>query len=140
MCHIYSFERNIFLVKANFKRSRAVKIGMAPFGYEICVKVKMKINFRIKAARAAAFTGLLGVLLLTGCGSSGGSGASSSGVSVGQTLYMSDGTQYGTVVAADEAHQFPNGAVEPGVLVDYGPRIPGQQNWLPTRSAATMVR
>ena len=93
----------------------------------------MKINFRIKAARAAAFTGLLGVLLLTGCGSSGG-------VSVGQTLTMSDGTQYGTVVAAEEAHQFPNGAVEPGVLVDYGPRIPGQQNWLPTRSAATMVR
>ena len=100
----------------------------------------MKINFHIKVARAAAFTGLLGVLLLTGCDSSGGSGGSSSGVSVGQTLYMSDGTQYGTVVAAVEAHQFPNGAVEPGVLVDYGPRIPGQQNWLPTRSAATMVQ
>ena len=53
---------------------------------------------------------------------------------------MSDGTQYGTVVAADEAHQFPDGTVEPGVLVDYGPRIPGQQNWLPTRSAEKMVQ
>ena len=100
----------------------------------------MKVNFRIKAARTTAFTGLLGVLLLAGCGSSGSSGASSSGVSVGQTLTMSDGTQYGTVVAGVGAHQFPNGAVEPGVLVDYGPRIPGQQNWLPTRSAEKMVQ
>ena len=92
----------------------------------------MNINSHIKTA-STTLTGLLVGLLLSGCGSS-------SGVSVGQTLYMSDGTQYGTVVAADEAHQFPNGAVEPGVLVDYGPRIPGQQNWLPTRSAATMVQ
>ncbi len=57
-----------------------------------------------------------------------------------QTLTMSDGTQYGTVVAEVEAHQFPDGTVEPGVLVDYGPRIPGQQNWLPTRSAQTIVQ
>lgn len=86
-----------------------------------------------KAAQIAIFATVFGTALLTGCGSSGG-------VSVGQTLYMSDGTQYGTVVAAEEAHQFPNGTVESGVLVDYGPRIPGEQNWLPTRSAETMVQ
>ncbi len=40
-----------FVLTRNFKRSRAADIGPAPFEYEICVEVKMIINFRIKAAR-----------------------------------------------------------------------------------------
>ena len=75
---------------------------------------------------------LLGALL-TGCGSS-------SGVSVGQTLFMSDGSQFGTVVEVSDSHQFENGISEPGVLVDYSPRINGVQAWLPTRSAEKMLQ
>lgn len=79
------------------------------------------------------YAALLGTLLLAGCGSSGG-------ISTGQKLYMSDGTEYGTVVSVEEAHQFPDGTVEPGVLVDFSPRIPGEKSWLPTRSAEKMTR
>jgi hypothetical protein len=53
---------------------------------------------------------------------------------------MTDGTEYGTVVAVEEAHKFEDGTIEPGVLVDYSPRIPGEKNWLPTRSAETIVK
>ena len=99
---------------------------------KICEEVAMLRFFPIPICAV-----LLGMLLLGGCGSSGNA---SSGVFVGQKLYMSDGTEYGTVVAVEDAHQFTDGTVEPGVLVDYGPRIPGEKNWLPTRSAQTMAR
>lgn len=89
---------------------------------------KLKITHLVAASVLAASC-------LAGCGSS-----SSSSVSVGQKLTMSDGSVYGTVVSSEEAHQFPNGDVEPGVLVDFSPRIPGVSNWLPTRSAATMAQ
>lgn len=82
---------------------------------------------------------LLGVLLAAGCGLSSSSSSSDS-LSIGQKLYMTDGTEYGTVVAVEEAHKFEDGTIEPGVLVDYSPRIPSEKNWLPTRSAETMVK
>lgn len=90
----------------------------------------MFYNSKIKTLAVCAV--LFGALL-SGCGSSGA-------VSVGDKLYMSDGTVFGTVVAVEESHQFENGTVEPGVLVDYSPRIPDQQNWLPMRSAETMAK
>jgi len=83
---------------------------------------------------------------ISGCGSSDSSpettapmstvtGAS---LSVGQKLYRPDGSLFGTIVQLESAHQFENGAVEPGALVDYGP--PMGTAWLPQRSAASMAR
>jgi hypothetical protein len=83
-------------------------------------------------------------LFCIGCGSSGS--ASSEGtqtvtLSGGQKLYRPDGQEFGTIVGGSQAHQFPNGDVEPGVMVDYGPRIPGTPpQWIPARSAAKMAR
>jgi hypothetical protein len=82
-----------------------------------------------------------GTVTLVGCGSpDSGSGSSTggSGLSVGQKLYRPDGSLFGTITALEDAHQFENGAVEPGALVDYGP--PMGAAWLPQRSAATMAR
>ncbi len=56
---------------------------------------------------------------------------------VGSKLY-SHGELWGTVVGKSDAHTFENGVVEPGVLVDYGPRMgnpPVPPQWLPRRSA-----
>ncbi len=92
--------------------------------------------FHNSKIKTLALCAVLFGALLSGCGSSGSSG----GVSVGDKLYMSDGSIFGTVVAVEESHQFENGTVEPGVLVDYSPRIPDQQNWLPMRSAETMAK
>lgn len=83
---------------------------------------------------------LCGSVLLTGCGSSD-SVPDNYNLSVGQKLYFSDGinphAEYGTIVSLEDAHQFENGDIEPGALVDYGPRIPNTPpQWLPQRSAA----
>lgn len=91
----------------------------------------LEIMLKFKLIAVCALT--LGALLVGGCGSS-------NGVSVGQKLYMSDGSDYGTVVAVEEAHQFENGTVEPGALVDFSPRIPGVKTWLPSRSAEKMMQ
>lgn len=84
-------------------------------------------------------TCVAGVAVLSGCGTSG-SGGSGYGLSVGQKLYQ-NGSEWGTIVALENAHQFENGAIEPGALVDYSPRIPNYPpQWLPQRSAARMVQ
>ncbi len=99
-----------------------------------------------KKVSAVAFCFLFVSLLLAGCGSSGSStepspASSGSTLSVGQKLYTSDGAEFGTIVSLEDSHQFENGAVEPGALVDYGPRIPGTPpQWLPQRSALRMAR
>ena len=56
---------------------------------------------------------------------------------VGSKLFAPDGTLWGTVVQMADAHRFPNGDTEAGVLVDYGPRMgePYPPQWLPRRSA-----
>lgn len=94
----------------------------------------------IKWASLVPVAAFFGVLLLSGCGGDAPDLPDSPGLPVGQKLYMSDGSQYGTVVAVEEAHRFENGVVEPAALVDFSPRIPGQQSWLPLRSAQKMVR
>jgi hypothetical protein len=58
---------------------------------------------------------------------------------VGSKLYDRNNELWGTVIDIREAHKFPNGVTEPGVLVDYGPCMgnpPVPPQWLPTRSAA----
>ena len=89
-------------------------------------------RFSIVAVMALLFC--LSSLCMSGCGSS------SDGIAVGSQLYMSDGSEFGTVVAIEESHRFPDGTVEPGVQVDYGSRIPNTPSqWLPTRSAQRMM-
>jgi hypothetical protein len=59
-------------------------------------------------------------------------------VRVGAKLYDSGGQLWGTVVAVVPKHRFPNGRVEPGMQVDYGPRMndsPVPPQWLPQRAA-----
>jgi hypothetical protein len=78
---------------------------------------------------------LLSGCLLVGCGSESAGGSS---LKVGSKLYDQNGELWGTVVEVSDAHTFENGAVEPGVKVDYGPRMgnpPVPPQWLPSRSA-----
>lgn len=96
-----------------------------------------------KLSRLAVHAVMLwGLLVLNGCGSS--TPTESYNLSVGQKLYFNDGlnahAEYGTIIALEDAHTFENGAVEPGALVDYGPRIPNTpKQWLPQRSAVKFV-
>jgi hypothetical protein len=56
----------------------------------------------------------------------------------GAQLVNRQGELWGTVLEVSDAHRFENGVVEPGVLVDYGPRMgdsPVPPQWLPRRSA-----
>jgi hypothetical protein len=62
----------------------------------------------------------------------------SHGIRVGARLYTAQGELWGTILEVEGAHRFPNGVVEPGVRVDYGPRMgdpPVPPQWLPRRSA-----
>lgn len=84
-------------------------------------------------------------LLLAGCSSTtdveDGSSArvessSTSDIRGGSKLY-NNGELWGTVVEVSDAHTFEDGTTEPGVLVDYGSRMPESvpPQWLPLRSA-----
>jgi hypothetical protein len=59
-------------------------------------------------------------------------------IRVGAKLYDANGQFWATVVGIKDSHVFPNGIVEPAVLVDYGPRMgdpPVPPQWFPRRSA-----
>lgn len=88
--------------------------------------------------RLLLFSLLLGCAAFYGCGSTGS--PPNYDLHVGQKLYMEDGSDFGTIVGLADSHKFENGAVEPGALVDCGPRIPNTPpQWLPQRSAAKYV-
>ena len=81
---------------------------------------------------------LLGVcataVCVAGCGSS-----NEYGLSVGQKLY-NNGQEFGIIAELSDSHEFENGVVESGALVDYGARIPSESpHWFPQRSAARMT-
>jgi hypothetical protein len=62
----------------------------------------------------------------------------SSGIPIGAKLYDTNGQIWGTVVDSSASHTFENGVTEPGVQVDYGPRMgnpPVPPVWIPARSA-----
>lgn len=107
---------------------------------------KLRLDMKRHNSVGLLAAGLLsGCLMLSGCGSageesqtssSGSSGGSS--VQVGSKLYDQNGELWGTVVSVSDAHTFENGVTEPGVQVDYGPRMgnpPVPPQWLPRRSA-----
>lgn len=97
--------------------------------------------FKAKFICAAVFYVIFSGSMLGGCGSSSNESVDSSlsaNIQVGSRLYSQDGELWGTVVAVSDAHTFENGATEPGVQVDYGPRMgnpPVAPQWLPQRSA-----
>lgn len=85
------------------------------------------------------------LLLTAGCGSSESSKPTLSNekLYVGQKLRQADGSDFGTIVKLSDSHRFENGDVEPGALVDYGPRMsnpPVPPQWLPQRSVRLMAR
>lgn len=62
----------------------------------------------------------------------------SNSIRIGAKLYDQRGELWGTIVEVRDAFTFPNGVTEPGVKVDYGPRMgdsPVEPQWLPRRSA-----
>ena len=117
------------------------KFKIVPLAVLVCATLSASLLAGCSSGESSSADGSASSDTTSSSDSSSSSGGTSStgSVSVGQKLYMSDGSVFGTVVAVEAAHQFENGAVEPGVLVDYSPRI-NQQAWLPTRSAQTMVK
>jgi hypothetical protein len=73
---------------------------------------------------------LLVLFSIFGCGPID---TSATDLPVGTKLYQ-NGELWGTIVEVSGSHTFDNGAVEPGVKVEYGPDM-GEPQWLPLRSA-----